>query len=73
MSPRVGSHTEDLATLTVRELMSELAQVESAIRQMPGADITDEAGALNPRFQALVLREAALVAALRGPRPDHHR
>ena len=70
---RMGAEATDLATLSVRELMSELTQVEYEIRQVPGSDITDDAGALNPRFRALVNHEAAVVAALRGPRPDRPR
>lgn len=64
----VDAPAVDLAQLDVPELMLRLAQVEREIRQVPSASITTDDGELNPRFRALVLREAALVAALRGPR-----
>lgn len=69
LPPRVEAQAEDLTTLNVRELMSELRRVEYELRQFASSDITDDAGVFNPRFRALVNHETALVAALRGPRP----
>jgi hypothetical protein len=56
------------ATITVRELITELAQVERDRRNTASLEEQADGTALSPDFMALVLRERSIAAALRARR-----